>query len=53
MTRTKTIILTAVIIVLTACAPAAPAVERPPLRIEWTLWPGDYLLPLAHDLGQF
>ncbi|MBI5839320.1 MAG: ABC transporter substrate-binding protein [Chloroflexi bacterium] len=53
MTRTKTIILIAAIIALTACAPAAPAVERPPLRVEWTLWPGDYLLPLAYDLGLF
>jgi NitT/TauT family transport system substrate-binding protein len=39
---------------LTGCsALAAPAVKRPPLRVEYTLWQGDYTLLIAQEKGFF
>lgn len=31
----------------------APALPHPPLRIEWTYWPGDWILLVAKDQGFF
>jgi NitT/TauT family transport system substrate-binding protein len=38
--------------ILGACAPK-PAVARPPIRLEWTLWPGDYPITIAKEMGFF
>ncbi len=39
---------------LAACSPApAPAASRPPLRVEYTQWEGDYTLLIAQEKGLF
>ena len=40
------------VILLSGCAGAAPA-QRPPLRVEWTLWEGDYTILIAQEMGFF
>ena len=42
-----------VTLVLSACGTAAPASERPPLRVEYSAWWGDYTLGVAQELGLF
>ena len=41
---------------VTACAGATtptPAPERPPLKVNWNLWPGFYPMVIAQELGLF
>jgi NitT/TauT family transport system substrate-binding protein len=39
---------------LTACvAPPTPTPQRPPLKVGWDLWPGDYPIVIAAELGLF
>ncbi len=45
-------VLLMVSILIVACLPTRQ-VERPPLRIEWTYWPGDWVLLVAYDQGLF
>lgn len=41
-------------LLVTACAGAAtPEPERPPLKVEWTFWPGFYPIAIAVELGLF
>ena len=40
-------------LVLSACGGAAPAVENPPLKVGWSLWPGWYPLVIAQEKGFF
>ncbi len=48
--RCRLLILVLLGVVLAACAPGRP-VE--PLRVEWTYWPGDWILLVAQDQGFF
>lgn len=42
------------LLLVSGCSLApAPAAPRPPLRIEWTYWPGDWILLVAKDQGIF
>lgn len=38
---------------VTACSFSEPKAVRLPLRIEWTPWPGDWILLVAQDQGFF
>lgn len=40
-------------LILTACGSAAPAQERPPLKVGYVLWPGFYPLLIAQEKGFF
>ncbi|MEW6286442.1 MAG: ABC transporter substrate-binding protein [Chloroflexota bacterium] len=45
-----------VLLLLTLISPGCsfrPEAPRPPLRIEWTYWPGDWILLVAKDQGIF
>lgn len=46
--------LIVITLILTACGgSAAPAVENPPLKVGWSLWPGWYPLVIAQEQGLF
>ena len=49
------LILVLVGLILTACSgvDAAEEAERPPLKVEWTYWPGYYPMAIAIELGLF
>ncbi len=47
------ILLLAALGVLTGCATITPVEQKPPLKIGWSLWPGDYPVVLADKLGYF
>lgn len=53
--KTYRIISSVIILVflLTACGASAPAVERPPLKVGWILWPGWYSIVIADQKGFF
>ena len=38
---------------LAACSGAAPTPVREPIKVEWTLWQGDYTLLVANQMGFF
>jgi NitT/TauT family transport system substrate-binding protein len=42
-----------VTLALSACGSSAPEPERPPLRVEYSAWWGDYTLGVAQELGLF
>ena len=42
-----------VTLALSACGSPAPEPERPPLRVEYSAWWGDYTLGVAQELGLF
>jgi NitT/TauT family transport system substrate-binding protein len=42
-----------VTLILSACGTAAPAPERPPLKIAFTIWPGNYPIAIAQQQGFF
>lgn len=49
-------LLLVLLLALTLTSPGcslAPAAPRPPLRVEWTWWPGDWILLVAKDQGIF
>lgn len=48
-----TFVLLIATFVLAACGAAAPAAERPPLKIAWSLWPGWYPIAIAQEKGFF
>jgi NitT/TauT family transport system substrate-binding protein len=48
---TKTLMIIVIFSMLTACG--APAPERPPLRVEYSTWWGDYTIAVADSLGLF
>ena len=48
---TKTLIIIIIFSMLSACG--APAPERPPLRVEYSTWWGDYTIAVANSLGLF
>lgn len=48
-----TSVLLVLAFVLAACGATAPAVERPPLKIAWSLWPGWYPIAIAQEKGFF
>lgn len=51
-TTMSRLVLIALIVSLAGCAaPQTPA--KAPLRIEWTQWPGDWILLVAHRKGFF
>lgn len=39
--------------ILSACGASAPAEEKPPLKVGWSLWPGWYPLLIAQEKGFF
>jgi NitT/TauT family transport system substrate-binding protein len=52
---TPLLVVTLLLLLLTACTSAAATLEpqHPPLKVEWTLWPGDYPIAIAKEKGFF
>lgn len=46
-------ILIAVLVLQGCAAITAPQETRPPLRVEWTIWEGDYTILVAREKGFF
>jgi NitT/TauT family transport system substrate-binding protein len=51
--RSSMLWLGCILVILTACQSLLPADERPPLRVEWTQWWGDYTTIIAKEKGFF
>lgn len=49
----KLLILCMALSMISGCAPAATPAPKPPLRIEWTQWPGDWIILVAQEKGFF
>jgi len=51
--RSSRLWLGCILVLLTACQSLSPVDERPPLRVEWTQWWGDYTTIIAKEKGFF
>jgi NitT/TauT family transport system substrate-binding protein len=51
--RSSLLWLGCILVILTACQSLLPVDERPPLRVEWTQWWGDYTTIIAEEKGFF
>jgi len=40
-------------LLMTACSSSAASTERPPLRVTWNQWPGNYPIVIAEESGLF
>jgi NitT/TauT family transport system substrate-binding protein len=49
----KTLIFCMILTTIAGCAPATPSAPKAPLRIEWTQWPGDWIILVAQEKGFF
>jgi NitT/TauT family transport system substrate-binding protein len=47
------LILALLVCLSASCSGSAPATASAPLRVEWTLWQGDYTLLVANQMGFF
>lgn len=49
----KPLIFCMMLFMLAGCAPASTPTPNAPLRVEWTQWPGDWIILVAQEKGFF
>ena len=51
--RVFSLFLALMVCISAACSGVATAPASTPLKVAWTLWPGDYTLLVANQMGYF